>query len=67
MRDITEQVYSKEELILAKQEADEANLAKGVFLARMSHEIRTPLNGIVGLSHLLERTDNDRIQRDYIT
>lgn len=66
MRDITEQVYAKEELILAKQEADEANLAKGVFLARMSHEIRTPLNGIVGLSHLLEKTAMTELQKDYI-
>lgn len=64
-RDITEQVYAKEQLILAKQEADDANLAKGVFLARMSHEIRTPLNGIVGLSHLLERTTMTELQMDY--
>ncbi|OCT13293.1 hypothetical protein A8709_03285 [Paenibacillus pectinilyticus] len=65
-RDISDQVRAKEELILAKQEADEANLAKGVFLARMSHEIRTPLNGIVGLSHLLEKTAMTDLQKDYI-
>lgn len=65
-RDITDQVHAKEQLILAKQEADDANLAKGVFLARMSHEIRTPLNGIVGLSHLLERTAMTELQMDYI-
>ncbi|MGO4499704.1 response regulator [Paenibacillus sp. 2RAB27] len=65
-RDITEQVHAKEQLILAKQEADDANLAKGVFLARISHEIRTPLNGIVGLSHLLERTAMTELQMDYI-
>lgn len=65
-RDITDQLQAKEDLILAKQEADEANLAKGVFLARMSHEIRTPLNGIVGLSHLLERTAMTGLQRDYV-
>ncbi|NRF94670.1 response regulator [Paenibacillus frigoriresistens] len=66
-RDITDQVHSKEELIRAKQEADEANLAKGIFLARMSHEIRTPLNGIVGLSYLMERTIMSPLQRDYIS
>ncbi|MDF2647383.1 MAG: hypothetical protein K0Q73_3188 [Paenibacillus sp.] len=66
-RDITDQVQSKEELIRAKQEADEANLAKGIFLARMSHEIRTPLNGIVGLSYLMERTIMSPLQRDYIS
>ncbi|KRF21429.1 response regulator [Paenibacillus sp. Soil787] len=66
-RDITDQMHSKEELIRAKQEADEANLAKGIFLARMSHEIRTPLNGIVGLSYLMERTIMSPLQRDYIS
>lgn len=66
-RDITDQVHSKDELIRAKQEADEANLAKGIFLARMSHEIRTPLNGIVGLSYLMERTIMSPLQRDYIS
>ncbi|KRE83756.1 hypothetical protein ASG89_11570 [Paenibacillus sp. Soil766] len=65
-RDITDQVQAKEQLILAKQEADDANLAKGVFLARMSHEIRTPLNGIVGLSYLLERTAMTELQMDYV-
>ncbi|WNR43439.1 response regulator [Paenibacillus roseipurpureus] len=65
-RNITDLIRAKEELILAKQEAEEANLAKGVFLARMSHEIRTPLNGIVGLSHLLEKTAMTELQSDYI-
>ena len=37
-----------------KRRADEANEAKGLFLAHMSHEIRTPLNGVIGLSRLLE-------------
>jgi signal transduction histidine kinase/CheY-like chemotaxis protein len=37
-----------------KIRADEANEAKGLFLAHMSHEIRTPLNGVIGLSRLLE-------------
>ncbi|OPH46938.1 hypothetical protein BC351_13525 [Paenibacillus ferrarius] len=66
-RDITDRIQAKQELIRAKQEADEANLAKGIFLARMSHEIRTPLNGIVGLSHLMERTTMSKLQRDYMS
>ncbi len=37
-----------------KKRADDANDARGRFLAQMSHEIRTPLNGIIGLSRLLE-------------
>ncbi|GGI44017.1 hypothetical protein GCM10008018_05000 [Paenibacillus marchantiophytorum] len=66
-RDITDRIQAKDELIRAKQEADEANLAKGIFLARMSHEIRTPLNGIVGLSHLMERTAMSSLQKDYMS
>jgi two-component system sensor histidine kinase RpfC len=38
----------------ALAKAEEANAAKGRFLARMSHELRTPLNGILGSSDLLE-------------
>ncbi|MDF2962349.1 MAG: multi-sensor hybrid histidine kinase [Paenibacillus sp.] len=64
-RDITEQERIRQELVKAKLEAEEANLAKSRFLARMSHEIRTPLNGIIGLTRLMQKTGMTDIQKDY--
>lgn len=47
----------------AKQIADEANAAKGQFLATMSHEIRTPMNGILGTLELLRYGAQNSEQR----
>jgi signal transduction histidine kinase len=51
--DVTEKKKNLEELILAKEKAEEANRVKNVFLANMSHELRTPLIGILGYSEML--------------
>lgn len=55
------------QLELRSEEAEKANSAKSMFLANMSHEIRTPLNAVLGFCHLLQRTDLNSKQEDYVT
>lgn len=56
-RDITEQRRREEELIVAKERAEQADRFKDAFIANISHEIRTPLNIIFGVLDILRTSD----------
>ncbi|HEX2967725.1 MAG TPA: response regulator [Bacteroidales bacterium] len=56
-RDIGSRKRAEEELIKAKEKAEESDQLKTAFLHNISHEIRTPMNAIVGFSALLNEPD----------
>jgi signal transduction histidine kinase/CheY-like chemotaxis protein len=54
------------EIMETKNQAEQANKAKSVFLTRTSHEIRTPMNTIIGMSELALRADTLPKAHEYL-
>ena len=66
MQDVTEQKQKEQELMQAKQQAEDLAKTKEDFLSNMSHEIRTPLNAVNGMTHLLMQENPRKDQMDYL-
>ncbi len=67
VRDITEQKKAADELLRAKEKAEESDRLKTAFLHNVSHEIRTPMNAIIGFSALLgESGQDDDSRRSFV-
>lgn len=61
VEDVTEKKKAEQELILAKERAEQSDKLKTEFLSQMSHEIRTPMNVIISFANLLKEELSDKV------
>jgi len=64
--DLTDRKIMEQDLLIAKERAEQAAVAKGMFLANMSHEIRTPMNAIIGFTELLMDSPLNSMQQKHM-
>lgn len=64
--DITKLYNMRQDLIKAKELAEQGDRMKSEFLATMSHEIRTPMAGVIGMIDVLVDTSLDEEQKEYV-
>ena len=64
--DVTEVKKAQDEIIKAKEAAEQSLILKETFLANMSHEIRTPMNAIIGFTDILLRKNWPEQEMDYL-
>jgi len=50
----------------ARQQAEDSAKVKEILFANMSHEIRTPLNAIMGMAKLMEKSNLNKEQEEYL-
>lgn len=65
-QDLSAEYQAEQDLLKAKDEAEQANIAKSQFLSVMSHEIRTPMNAVIGSTHLLYEDNPREDQKDVL-
>ena len=66
LNEVSRRIVIEQELIAAKEKAEQSDKLKSAFLTNMSHEIRTPMNGIIGFANLLREAESEEEMNEFI-